>query len=77
MTQNRKVAQFVPIVWHSTQPFNLFGPGQLPPLTHLKIWCKQNCGVERADWECRFQGGKVVWRFRDPDHLIMFCMCHT
>lgn len=68
MKGNRRRASLVPITWQvvpwgsRSRLLSTLGP--------IKAWCRENVGVERADWE--FQQQWCRWRFRDADHALLF-----
>lgn len=68
MTGNRRRASFVPITWHVV-PWG-YRPRSWETLDHARAWCRQNAGVERADWEYQYQWRR--WRFRDAGMAVLF-----
>lgn len=68
MTRRDRAAVFTPITWEVMYE-RARGPGDL---NQRRQWCQDHCGVERADWDCRYYGGDIRWRFRDPEQAFRF-----
>ena len=68
MTMNRKVATFVPIEWHEVRVVRYDTHGK------MRTWCKENCGVYKADWDVLYGPGGYRWRFRTEEHQFMFIL---
>lgn len=66
MTANRRAARFVPITWSSVRIPRM----PYTAVSGAKAWCRETVGVERADWEYRYDRG--TWRFRDPEMAFLF-----
>ena len=67
MTRNHRAAVFTPITWEVMYE-RVRGPGDLNQRCQ---WCQDHCGVERADWDCRYRGGDIR-RPLDSLHMLAY-----
>ena len=67
MTARRGRARFEPITWHLVS----WRRSRHYQVYHdARRWCRENVGVERADWE--YQDLHRRWRFRDAEKAFLF-----